>query len=233
MPPVPALIETTASPGSYWPSKSASSCRRESSAATGASWVRSSVLERRIELEQLAGLLDLAVQPLVAVEPPGDAGVLGGDAGGALLVVPESGSAHGGFELVLAGRQLIGVKGTHEPSRAGLRAPRARAREVDSPDRPRGDRSCAARANPGDRLKPVTVHRAQPKKGGVTGNRRFPASGSARSAAENICQIRTRYALPSRPDLVPGFRIHAKRGSKQMRDRSRDMLFHRGFCHAP
>ena len=39
------------------------------------------VLECRIDLVQLARLLDLAVQPLVAVEPPGDTGVLGRDAG--------------------------------------------------------------------------------------------------------------------------------------------------------
>ena len=100
------------------------------------------VLERRVHLEELARLLDLAVQPLVAVEPARDARVLGGDARCLLLVVPESGGAHGGFELFLAGRQLNGVKGTHEPSRAGLRAPRAAAREVGSPGRPPGDPSC-------------------------------------------------------------------------------------------
>ncbi len=79
--------------------------------------------------------------------------MLGRDAGGLLLVVPEPGRTHGCFELFLAGRQLNGVKGTHEPSRAGLRAPRAAAREVGSPGRPRVDGSCGGRC-PDVRRKP-------------------------------------------------------------------------------
>ena len=69
--------------------------------------------------------------------------MLGRDPGRLLLVVPEARGAHRCFEFLLPGRQLNGVKGTHEPSRAGLRAPRADAREVGSPGRPRVDGSCA------------------------------------------------------------------------------------------
>ena len=44
---------------------------------------------------------------------------------------------------------------------------------------------------------------ACPDKGGVTGNRRFPASGSARSAAANIRGEMLRYALPSQCLAAP------------------------------
>lgn len=49
--------------------------------------------------EQLAGVLVLALQPLVAFELALDAGVLGRDARRALLVVPEAGLGQLALEL--------------------------------------------------------------------------------------------------------------------------------------
>ncbi len=49
--------------------------------------------------EELARVVVLAPEPLVALEPLGDPGVLGGDRGRALLVVPEAGLAHLRLEL--------------------------------------------------------------------------------------------------------------------------------------
>ena len=49
--------------------------------------------------EELARVVVLTPEPLVALEPLGDAGVLGGDRGRALLVVPEAGLAHLRLEL--------------------------------------------------------------------------------------------------------------------------------------
>ena len=77
------------------------------------------VLERRVDLEQLGCLLHLTVEAVVAVEPARQPGVLGGDAGRLLLVVPETGRAHQGFELFLAGRQLNGSKVLTNPVELG------------------------------------------------------------------------------------------------------------------
>ena len=49
--------------------------------------------------EELAGVVVLTPEALVALEPLGDARVLGGDRGRALLVVPEAGLAHLRLEL--------------------------------------------------------------------------------------------------------------------------------------
>ena len=76
--------------------------------------------ELGLELEQLGGVVVLALQALVALEPLRETGVLGRDGGRAGLVVPEPGRAHLLLELGDAGRQRIGVKGNHEPRRAGL-----------------------------------------------------------------------------------------------------------------
>ena len=76
--------------------------------------------ELGLELEQLGGVVVLALQALVAVEPLGEAGVLGRDGGCAGLVVPEARRAQLLLELGDAGRQRIRVKGNHEPRQAGL-----------------------------------------------------------------------------------------------------------------
>ena len=60
------------------------------------------------------------LQALVALEALREAGVLGRDGGRAGLVVPEARLAHLLLELGDAGRYGIGVKGNHEPRRAGL-----------------------------------------------------------------------------------------------------------------
>src|SRR5262249_42280401 len=97
-------------------------------------------LERRVELEQLARLVDLAYEALVAVEPPAHTRMLGRDPRGLLLVAPEVGVGHESLELCATSRQRSGFKGSHEPSRAGLRAPRAAARVVaGSPAWPSAD----------------------------------------------------------------------------------------------
>ena len=81
--------------------------------------------EALVQLEQLARVVVLARQPVVALEPPREPCVLGGDHRGMLLVVPESRLAELLLELGDARRQSIRVKGNHGPSRAGSRSPRA------------------------------------------------------------------------------------------------------------
>ncbi len=76
--------------------------------------------ELGLELEQLGGVVVLALQALVALEPLRQAGVLGGDCGRVGLVVPEPGRAHLLLELGDAGGYRVGVKGNHGPRRAGL-----------------------------------------------------------------------------------------------------------------
>src|SRR5919106_2409584 len=53
--------------------------------------------------------------------------MLRGDAGRALLLVPETGLGHGAFEVCEANPESLRVKGTHGPRRAGSRSPRAGA----------------------------------------------------------------------------------------------------------
>src|ERR687892_970589 len=53
--------------------------------------------------------------------------MLRGDAGRALLLVPETGLGHGAFEVCEANPESLRVKGTHGPRRAGSRSPRADA----------------------------------------------------------------------------------------------------------
>ena len=99
VPPAPDWIVTTASPASYSPEKSASSCEAFELALER--------LERRLDLgghvavhgEELPRVVVLAPEALVALEPLRDAGVLGRDLRRALLVVPEAGLAHLGLEL--------------------------------------------------------------------------------------------------------------------------------------
>ena len=57
-----------------------------------------------------------------------EAGVLGRDRGGTLLIIPEARLAELLLELGGARPQPIGVKGNHGPSRAGPRSPRAARR---------------------------------------------------------------------------------------------------------
>ena len=103
--------------------------------AHGRDLLRHLALELRVELDQLTSVVELVPQALVALEPPRHPRVLGRDAGGLGLVVPEPGHAHGALELRRAGCQRNGVKGSHGPSRAGPRAPRAGRRSV-CPRRP-------------------------------------------------------------------------------------------------
>ena len=98
VPPVPAWISRTASPASYWPSKSASSCSRPSSPSSEATSFAISVLVLA-EREQLLRVLELALKPLVALELADEPRVLGGDASRTGLVVPEPGSPHRLLEL--------------------------------------------------------------------------------------------------------------------------------------
>src|SRR5262249_20180226 len=80
-----------------------------------------------VHLEQLDRVLVLAAELLVALEPPRQERVLGCDRRRMLLVVPEPRRRELALELPDAAREHIGVKGNHEPSRAGLRSPRAAA----------------------------------------------------------------------------------------------------------
>ena len=91
VPPASAWMVTTASPASYSPEKSASSCSRSSSRRSGTIDCRDVVGEVRVELEQLARVVVLADEPVVALDPLRQPRVLGRDGGGVLLVVPESG----------------------------------------------------------------------------------------------------------------------------------------------
>ena len=76
--------------------------------------------ELGLELEQLGGVVVLALEPLVALEALREAGVLGRDGGRAGLVVPEARLPQLLLELGDAGCYGIRVKGNHEPRRAGL-----------------------------------------------------------------------------------------------------------------
>ena len=60
------------------------------------------------------------------------------------------------------------------------------------------------------------LHRGILKREGSPGSRRFPASGSARSAAASMAEGIPRYAFHRGiPSAVPGFRIRAQRGREQ------------------
>src|SRR5581483_533430 len=83
------------------------------------------VRERLVEREELFRIVVLALQVVVALEPPRHAGVLRADCGCVLLVVPESRLAELLLELGGARPQPVGVKGNHGPSRAGPRSRRA------------------------------------------------------------------------------------------------------------
>src|SRR5215208_136360 len=85
-----------------------------------------------VHREELAGVLVLAAQPIVAIEPPGEARMLRGDRRRPLLVVPEPRLPELALELGDARPQRIGVKGNHGPSRAGPRSPSAAPRRSES-----------------------------------------------------------------------------------------------------
>ena len=72
-----------------------------------------------LELEQLGGVVMLALEPLVALQALREPGVLGRDGGRASLVVPEARLPHRLLELRHPGVQGVRVKGNHGPSRAG------------------------------------------------------------------------------------------------------------------
>ena len=78
-----------------------------------------------VHRQQLACVLVLLCQPLVALEAARDARVLGGDLCCLGLVVPEAGLGHAALEPGPALPQLVRVKGNHGPSRAGPRFPAA------------------------------------------------------------------------------------------------------------
>ena len=120
VPPAPEWIETTASPASYSPLKSASSWSRSSSLPERLELRLDVVGEVGLELEQLGGVVVLALEPLVALEALREPGVLGRDGGRAGLVVPEARLPQLLLELGDAGRYGVRVKGNHEPRRAGL-----------------------------------------------------------------------------------------------------------------
>src|SRR5215213_9304906 len=82
--------------------------------------------------EELTRVLVLAAQPVVPLEAPREAGVLGGDSRRPLLVVPESRLTELALELGHARPQRVGVKGNHGPSRAGPRSPSAAPRRPES-----------------------------------------------------------------------------------------------------
>ena len=125
VPPAPAWIVTTASPASYSPEKSASSCSRSSSARAERS-TGDLVGDVAVHREQLLRVLVLAVQPLVALEPLP-----------ARACSAETAPRAAGRPRIPARRaaparrrasQAIGVKGNHGPRRAGPRSPRAARR---------------------------------------------------------------------------------------------------------
>ena len=71
------------------------------------------------EFEQLLEVGDIAGKPVVALEMARQASMLGREGSRLLLVVPEPGLAHRLLELAQPGADQLGVKGNHEPSRAG------------------------------------------------------------------------------------------------------------------
>ena len=73
-----------------------------------------------LELEQLGGVVVLALEPLVALEALRQARVLGRDPGGVVLVVPEARLPQLLLQLGDPCGDRVGVKGNHEPRRAGL-----------------------------------------------------------------------------------------------------------------
>ena len=80
---------------------------------------RKLLLQRRVQLVELGRVLDLRPQPLVAIESPLHACVLGRDLRRPGLVVPEPWIVHRRLELAEAGGQRVGVKGNHGPTRGG------------------------------------------------------------------------------------------------------------------
>ena len=74
---------------------------------------------------ELAEVLGLAAELVVALEAAREPRVLRGDAGGPSLVVPEPRGAHGLFELGESRLQTLGVKGNHGPRPTGSQSLRA------------------------------------------------------------------------------------------------------------
>src|SRR5688500_11163532 len=85
------------------------------------------LLEVAVEREELAGVVVVALQPPVALEPLAQPGVLRRDSGRRALIVPEAWLAHASLELPDALGKSLRVKGNHGPRRAGPRSPRALA----------------------------------------------------------------------------------------------------------
>jgi len=77
--------------------------------------------------KELARVLVVAREALIALQPSREPRVLGRNPRRALLVVPESRCAELLLELGDAFPQAFGVKGNHGPRRAGSRSPRADA----------------------------------------------------------------------------------------------------------
>ena len=80
VPPVPAWIETTASPASYSPVKRESSCRRSSSRRSATDALLDLVELPVVggELDELPQVVGIAAELLVALEPARETCVLGG-----------------------------------------------------------------------------------------------------------------------------------------------------------
>ena len=150
VPPVPAWIVTTASPASYSPEKSASSCSGRA---------RARAAERRLDLgghvpvqrEELAARPRTRGEPLVALEPLLDTRVLGRIVAAALLVVPEAGLAHRRSSSRTRASSPSGVKGNHGPSRAGPRSPPERSSTAGRRPSRRCERRAASRRQRADR----------------------------------------------------------------------------------
>ena len=125
VPPVPPTTVTTASPESYSSWKSASSWSRSELLGERSDRRSDLVLHAAVHRVQLGRVLVVGAEPLVAVEPLRQTGVLGRDACCVLLFVPEARRAQLLLELADARSHRIRVKGNHGPSRAGPRSPSA------------------------------------------------------------------------------------------------------------
>ena len=120
MPPAPALSETTASPRVVLAVEERVLLQPLELLPQRLQLGGDVVGELGLELEQLGGVVVLALEPLVALEALREPGVLGRDGGRACLVVPEARRRELLLELGDARFQRNGVKGNHEPRRAGL-----------------------------------------------------------------------------------------------------------------
>ena len=105
VPPAPALTVTTASPPSYSPPNrraSSSSARRESIERALLLELGGHHLVLLRQLGEGVEVVDVALERAVGLGAARERGVLGGDLGGSVLVVPEPGGLHLPLELAYA-----------------------------------------------------------------------------------------------------------------------------------